>query len=81
MAARIRVQHQDEVRARIQVGQLIKVLEKQALNDEAADLTPARLKAIEILLRKSLPDLSSIELKGDGGGPIRIVAQSTDETL
>lgn len=71
MAARIRKQHQDEVRSRIQVSQLINVLERQALG-EGEDLTPTRMKAIEILLRKSLPDLSSIELTGEGGGPVEI---------
>lgn len=81
MAARIRQQHQDEVRARIQVSQLINVLERQALDPDAPELSAARMKAIELLLRKSLPDLSSVELSGSGGGPIRIVAQSTDEAL
>lgn len=80
MAARIRKHHQDEVRARIQVSQLINVLERQALG-EGEDLSPPRLKAIELLLRKSLPDLSSIELTGDGGGPIRVVAGPLDEQI
>ena len=72
MAARIRKHHQDEVRARIQVSQLINVLEKQALNDDAADISPSRLKAIEILLRKSLPDLSAMALTGPDGGPVQL---------
>jgi hypothetical protein len=29
------------------------------------DLTPAQLKSIEVLLRKSLPDLSAVEHTGD----------------
>lgn len=69
MAARIRKQHQDEVRTRIQVSQLINVLEQQALSDSVT-LSPQRLKAIELLLRKSLPDLSSVEVTGEGGGPV-----------
>ena len=81
MAARIRQQHQDEVRARIQVSQLINVLENQALGKSKTDLTSARLKAIEILLRKSLPDLSAIELTGAGGGPVRVVASPIDAAL
>jgi hypothetical protein len=80
MAARIRQHHQDEVRARIQVSQLINVLEKQALG-ECADLSQSRMKAIEILLRKSLPDLSSVELTGQGGGPLRVIATPLDESL
>lgn len=80
MAARIRQHHQDEVRARIQVSQLINVLENQALGI-SEDLSPSRMKAIELLLRKSLPDLSSIELTGAGGGPVRVAASTLDEQL
>ena len=72
MAARIRKQHQDEVRARIQVSQLINVLENQALGI-SEDLSPSRMKAIEILLRKSLPDLSSVEISGDQDAPLKLV--------
>lgn len=53
--------HQEDVRRKIQVSQLLNVLSKQALG-EGDDLSPARLKAIEILLRKSLPDLSAIQV-------------------
>ena len=69
--------HQDDVRAKIQVGQLLKTLQKQADGD-IPDLSAPRIKAIEILLRKSLPDLSSVELTGAGGGPVRVIASSTD---
>jgi hypothetical protein len=72
--------HQDDVRAKIQVGQLIKTLQKQADGD-IPDLSAPRLKAIEILLRKSLPDLSAIELTGAEGGPLRIVASAPDEKI
>lgn len=72
--------HQDDVRAKIQAGQLVKTLQNHALG-ELAELSPSRIKAIEILLRKSIPDLSAIELKGDGGGPIIIKASSLDEAL
>ena len=68
MAARIRKHHQDEVRHRIQVTQLVKVLTDQALGK--LELTQPRLKAIEILLRKSLPDLSAVEHSGPDGGAI-----------
>lgn len=61
--------HQDDVRKKIQASQLINVLQKHAL-EGLKDFDPTRLKAIEILLRKSIPDLSSIELSGADGGPI-----------
>lgn len=66
MAARtMRTRHQDDVRAKIQASQLINVLQNHALGD-TAEMPASRLKAIEILLRKSLPDLSAVELNGPG---------------
>lgn len=35
------------------------------------NLDAPRLKAIEILLRKSLPDLSAVTLSGDADNPIK----------
>lgn len=65
MAARMRKTHQDDVRAKIQASQLINVLQNHALG-KTDDLSMSRMKAIEILLKKSLPDLSAIELSGQG---------------
>jgi hypothetical protein len=64
--------HQDDVRKKIQASQLINVLQDHALSGEG-DLSPTRMKAIEILLKKSLPDLSSIELTGDRDNPVQAV--------
>jgi hypothetical protein len=63
--------HQDDVRKKIQVSQLINVLQDHALTGEG-EITPTRMKAIEILLRKSIPDLSSVELSGDADAPIEL---------
>lgn len=57
--------HQQDVRDKIRVGQLIKVLENHALNGEG-EISASRMKAMEILLRKSLPDLSAVSLEGPG---------------
>lgn len=75
MAARIRKTHQDEVRAKIQASQLINVLQNHALGEDEKELPPSRLKAIEILLKKSLPDLSSVEVSGDEDNPVRTVSR------
>jgi len=81
MAARtLRPRHQEDIRTKIQVSQLINVLEKQALTDDAPDISASRMKAIEILLRKSLPDLSSIELTGDPENPIETVVKWKQES-
>ena len=64
--------HQDDVRRKIQASQLLNVLQDHALTGEG-DISPTRLKAIEILLRKSLPDLSAIQVD-DGSGEGQSVA-------
>jgi len=65
--------HQEDVRKKIQVSQLLNVLQNHALGvDDEKEITPTRMKAIEILLRKSLPDLSSTEISGVDGGDIPI---------
>jgi hypothetical protein len=55
--------HQEDVRKKIQAGQLIKVLQDHALTGDS-EFLPSRLKAIEILLRKSMPDLTAVTLDG-----------------
>ena len=71
---------QDQTRAAIQTTQLVKRLQCYALGlsepnaqDGAppAEMDSGRLKAIEILLRKTLPDLSAMTLAGDDENPIR----------
>lgn len=70
MAARLRKTHQDDVRAKIQASQLVNVLQKHALGKDESEMSPSRLKAIEILLRKSVPDLSAVTLSGDENNPL-----------
>ena len=54
--------HQADVRLKIQASQLINVLQDHAFG-QTEELSQSRMKAIEILLKKSLPDLSSITLE------------------
>lgn len=67
---------QDQTRAAIKTTQLIKRLQCYALGEkgdqgETVDLDANKLRAIEVLLRKSLPDLSTVTLQGDEeGGPV-----------
>ncbi len=72
MAARTNLRQQDSTRAAIQTSQLVNRLQDFALAKEGVDIDPNRLKAIEVLLRKSLPDLSSVALTGEDGGPVVI---------
>ncbi len=73
MPERLRKRHQDEVRTKIQTSQLVNVLQNHALDDKnETEITPTRMKAIELLLKKSLPDLSSTEITGDAEQPVSI---------
>lgn len=69
MARPINKLHQADVRAKIQASQLINRLTDHAHGK--VELTATQIKAIEILLKKSIPDLSSVELTGAEGGPIQ----------
>ena len=62
--------HQEDVRKKIQVSQLLNVLQNHALG-ETEELSPTRMKAIEILLRKSMPDMASITISGDSDQPLQ----------
>lgn len=74
MAARLRAMHQYDVRAKIKTSQLINRLEDHALGK--LELTATQIKAIEVLIRKTLPDLSAITLGGEGeGGALQVIIQ------
>lgn len=63
----MRLNHQDDVREKIQVSNLLTRVQKYALGELTDDdISTNRLNAIKLLLAKTLPDLSSVELKGTG---------------
>jgi hypothetical protein len=64
--------HQEDVRKKIQASQLINVLQDHAFG-HSEELSQSRMKAIEILLRKSLPDLSSVVISGDDESPLHLI--------
>ena len=61
--------HQEDVRNKIQASQLINRLTDHAFGN--VELSQSQIKAIEILLKKRLPDLSAVEHSGDQEKPIR----------
>jgi hypothetical protein len=73
MAARLRKMHQDDVRQKIRASQLINRLEEHALGEEC--LETSQVRAIEVLLKKVLPDLAAIELSGDADNPVETVTR------
>lgn len=74
MAARTNLRQQDATRSAIQTSQLVNRLQDFALAKEGVDIDTNRLKAIEVLLRKSLPDLSTVTHTGDPDNPVTITA-------
>lgn len=79
MAARLRKMHQDEVRAKIQTSQLLNRLQDHALGK--LELSPTQIKSIEVLIRKTLPDLMAVTAQHTGpeGGPIEFRSEARRE--
>jgi hypothetical protein len=78
MAARIRKLEIDtEWRKRIQTGVILKRLEDHVVGKQ--ELTATQISAANILLRKSIPDLSATELTGAEGGPLQLIAKWQSE--
>ncbi len=63
MAKRKMLFHPDYVREKIRASQLINRLHKCAFGE--ISLTVTQLRAIEILLRKSIPDLAAAEIRSE----------------
>lgn len=63
MAARKKIRHDDNTRLKIQAAQLINRLQGHAYG--TVDLSPTQVRSIEILLRKTLPDLSDVRMEVD----------------
>ena len=64
--------HQQDIRLKIKTSQLVNRLQDFVLDGvdpktgNPIEIDAGRMKAIEILLRKSLPDLSAVTLSGAG---------------
>lgn len=71
MAARKHLSHDQKTREKIQTSQLVNRL-TDFVNSKV-ELSPAQVRAIEVLLKKTLPDLSAITLSGAGENGEHIV--------
>lgn len=69
MAARLNPRHQSMVREKIRASQLVNALENHVLKNKKME--SSQVTAALGLLKKCVPDLSSTELTGEGGGPIK----------
>jgi hypothetical protein len=78
MAVRARLYHPDEVKAKIKTSQIINRLNGYALGE--LQMEKAQVTAALGLLKKTVPDLQSIEatLQGPGGSPIQISSSDSE---
>ena len=78
MAARVtKIRHDDETRAKIKTSQLLNRLNDHVFgkNGEPVEISLTQMKAIEILLRKTLPDLAAVQISGDPEQPVKMVIE------
>jgi hypothetical protein len=74
MAARtVKIKIDDKTREKIRTSQLLNRLNDHVFGD--TEVSQTQMKAIEILLRKSLPDLSAVELSGNEDRPLKMVVE------
>ena len=67
----------EKVRAKIQTSMLVNRLHDHVFKE--SEVSQTQMKAIEILLRKSLPDLSAVTLTGDKDNPVGVLFQTVYE--
>ena len=81
MAARLNPKHDKATRQKIQTSQLVNRLNGYALGEldptskQPIEITPGQMKAMEILLRKSLPDLAAVQISGDPESPVKLAIE------
>lgn len=68
MAERLTKRQSDKTRAAIQTGLIRNRLQDHILGK--VEMTATQVRAAEILLKKTLPDLRSTEVTGSDGGPV-----------
>lgn len=56
------------MRARIQATLLLKKMQDHALGE--CEMSATQIRAAEVLLKKTMPDLSAVELSGDPDKPV-----------
>jgi len=69
ITTKLNPRHSQMVRDKIQASKLIELLQDYALGI-IEEIPAGRMKAIEILLKKSVADLSSVEMTGDADAPV-----------
>ena len=80
MAARLNRRHQDSIRQKIQANRLVEELTKFV--DGKREMTSTQLRAVEILLNKSIPNLQSVTHDVEEASPLaQVLADIKDAGL
>jgi hypothetical protein len=77
MAARLSPKHDARTREKIQTSQLVNRLSQHAFGK--IEMSQTQLRAAEVLLKKSLPDLSAVTHTGEDGGPIEMIVRWSEK--
>lgn len=80
-AKALRARRQEEVRAHIQSAKLVQRLQDIANGEVRGEpaLLGVQVRAALGLLAKTVPDVQSISLGGDDGGPLQIIVKTLAE--
>ena len=70
MATRLNKFHADWVKQKIQASQLVNRLQSCAMGE--IELSKEQIRCIEILLKKSIPDLAAVQVSGDEENPVTL---------
>jgi predicted solute-binding protein len=77
MPARInKPNHDTKTKRLIAAGQLLNHLIKHANGD--CEMTSTQVNAAKIVIDKSIPTLKSVEVTGEGGGPLVVALDKLD---
>lgn len=80
MAARTeKPNHEEKTKNLIRASQLLNRLTEHANGN--VEMSSTQINAAKIVIGKYIPDLKAIEITGEGGGPVRIIANSLDERI
>lgn len=79
MSKAITITQSAEVRKKIQASQLANRLQSHAFGE--VEMSTTQVTAARVLLAKTVPDLSSVELTGDPDKPIHHAIVATDQDI
>jgi len=75
-SSKITAVNHEAQRAKIKTTKLLLRLQDNALGE--IELSKERIRSIEILLKKTIPDLSSVTVAGDKANPLSVIVTGVE---